>query len=110
MKSILAVDDDPAILRVLTQILTVEQGIRLFTAENAVEAKTILDNQAIDLVITDINIPGESGLDLAKFIKANHHRIAIIIFSVISDPDQIRQIMDIGLTGISSNRLTAGRY
>ena len=99
MKSILAVDDDPAILRVLTQILTVEQGIRLFTAENAVEAKTILDNQAIDLVITDINIPGESGLDLAKFIKANHHRIAIIIFSVISDPDQIRQIMDIGLYG-----------
>ena len=99
MKAILAVDDDPAILKILNRILTEEQGVQLLTAKNAFEARRILLDQAIDLVITDINMPGESGLNLAEFIKETYPRIAIIIFSVISDPELSRKIMEIGLYG-----------
>ena len=51
-------------------------------AENAIDVLNIIDQAQWDLVILDINMPGRSGLEVLKDIKASHPLIPVIIFSM----------------------------
>jgi two-component system response regulator HydG len=62
---ILVVDDAPDTLEVLQRNL-VSKGYQVFTAPGVTEAIGILDSTPIDLVITDLKMPGISGLDLRE--------------------------------------------
>ncbi len=69
-ESILVVDDAPATLEVLQRNLSA-QGYQVFTAPGVTEALKILDEIPVDLVITDLKMPGASGLDLVRHIREN---------------------------------------
>lgn len=69
-ESILVVDDAPDTLEVLQRNLT-SKGYQVFTAPGTVEAIKILESTPIDLVITDLKMPGVSGLDLIRHIREN---------------------------------------
>jgi two-component system response regulator HydG len=69
-ESILVVDDAPDTLELLERNLT-SNGYKVFTAPGAVEAIRILDSTTIDLVITDLKMPGVSGLDLIRHVREN---------------------------------------
>jgi two-component system phosphate regulon response regulator OmpR len=66
---LLVVDDDRRIRSLLSRFLLAE-GYRVTTADNAAEARAKLDGLAFDLLILDVMMPGESGLDLARSIRA----------------------------------------
>ena len=68
---ILIVDDDTAIIDVIKDSVNWEKlGItQVETAYNAKSAKKILKQRAADIVISDIEMPGESGLDLLKWFQ-----------------------------------------
>jgi two-component system phosphate regulon response regulator OmpR len=66
---LLVVDDDRRIRNLLSRYLLAE-GYRVTTADNAAEARAKLDGLAFDLLILDVMMPGESGLDLARSIRA----------------------------------------
>ena len=78
-KSILVVDDDPEILRMVSTYLTGE-GYGVETASNGSRMGEILNAQAIDLVILDLGLPGQDGLDLAHALRAKSD-IGIIILT-----------------------------
>jgi len=65
---LLVVDDDRRIRALLSRFLQSE-GYRVTTAEDAVDARAKLDGLSFDLLILDVMMPGESGLDLAKSIR-----------------------------------------
>ena len=67
---ILVVDDDDRIRALLSRFLN-DHGYRVSTADNAAEARGRLAGLVFDLVVLDVMMPGESGLDLARFIRAN---------------------------------------
>jgi DNA-binding response OmpR family regulator len=67
-RSILIVDDDEMILELLTRALKI-YGFRVFTAGNGVEGLRIFDNECIDIVLTDIEMPGLNGVELAAHIQ-----------------------------------------
>jgi two-component system, OmpR family, phosphate regulon response regulator OmpR len=67
---ILVVDDDDRIRALLSRFLS-DHGYRVSTADNASEARGRLGGLVFDLVVLDVMMPGESGLDLARFIRAN---------------------------------------
>jgi DNA-binding NtrC family response regulator len=67
---ILAVDDAPATLEVLQRNLAA-QGYDVLTAPGVAEALNILGDTYVDLVITDLKMPGVSGLDLVRHIREN---------------------------------------
>jgi two-component system, NtrC family, response regulator HydG len=69
-ETLLVVDDAPATLEVLERNLA-SQGFRIFTASGVTEAIRILDAAPVDLVITDLKMPGESGLDLIRHVREN---------------------------------------
>ncbi len=69
-ENILIVDDAQDTLEMLRRNLT-SQGYRVFTTPGVVEALKILEVTPIDLVITDLKMPGVTGLDLIRHIREN---------------------------------------
>ncbi len=67
---ILVVDDVPDTLEVLERNLTTA-GFQVYTAQSVSEALTILAKTKVDLVITDLKMPGVSGLDLVRYVREN---------------------------------------
>ena len=72
-KTILAVDDEAHILHVVSLKLT-NAGFNVLTANDAEEALELAAANAIDLLITDFQMPGASGLDLARKLHAEPGR------------------------------------
>ncbi|MBP7526616.1 MAG: sigma-54-dependent Fis family transcriptional regulator [Syntrophorhabdaceae bacterium] len=78
--SILAVDDSPATLELLQRNLAAE-GYVVFTAANVAEAIKILDVTPIDLVVTDLKMPGLSGVHLVRHIRENFRDMEVMIIT-----------------------------
>lgn len=66
---ILVVDDDQRLRTLIKRFLT-DQGFRVTVAADAAEARTLMASLVIDAVVLDVMMPGESGLDLLVWIKA----------------------------------------
>ena len=79
MSRILVVDDDPRICRLLVRYLTGE-GYAVATAADGVEARQVLHDQPHDLVLLDLQLPGEDGLTIARELRATSD-IAIIMIT-----------------------------
>ncbi|MBB6308219.1 response regulator [Xanthobacter tagetidis] len=65
---LLVVDDDSRIRTLLMRFLS-ENGYRVTTAASAAEARARLDGLAFDLLVLDVMMPGESGIDLARSLR-----------------------------------------
>jgi len=85
--SILCVDDDPDGLEAL-ELFLMSEGFEVITARNGVEALLRVQAQWPDLVITDYTMPGMTGLDLCKRLRASRvmRRIPIILYTGVSLP------------------------
>lgn len=70
-KHILVVDDEPHIREVVQYALT-REGSKVTLASNARDAARALSSEAIDLIVLDIMLPDESGLDLCRQYRAKH--------------------------------------
>jgi len=83
---ILVVDDD-ARLRALLQRFLTEQGFRVSTAENAAAARAALADMAFDLLVLDVMMPGETGLELAAALRAARQEVPILMLTARGAPD-----------------------
>lgn len=84
--SILIVEDNSELLVYLKNKLS--DDYRVFTATTAEKARNILEDNNINLAISDISLPNMSGVDLCKEIKSNfeYSHIPVIILSAITNP------------------------
>ena len=80
---ILVIDDEPELREMLDEYLR-RQGFAMDTAESAAVARRKLAEQSFDLVLLDINMPGEDGLSLARFLR-EHYRLGIIMLTAAGD-------------------------
>jgi two-component system phosphate regulon response regulator OmpR len=80
---ILVVDDEPEICSMLSDYLT-HAGFRVSTAGEGGAMRQILEEEPVDLVILDINMPGEDGLSLARFLRANT-RVGIVMLTAAGE-------------------------
>lgn len=81
---ILVVDDDRRIRELLRSYLC-DQGFRVTTAEDAAAALTRLKSLIFDLVIVDIMMPGENGLELTRTLRATDDDVPILILSALTE-------------------------
>jgi response regulator RpfG family c-di-GMP phosphodiesterase len=77
---VLIVDDDPGVRGVLTRILCGE-GYELRTAGSAEEALSGLETEWVDLVLSDLQMPGIGGLELLRRVKARDDATGFIILT-----------------------------
>ncbi|PSC05387.1 DNA-binding response regulator [Alsobacter soli] len=80
---ILAVDDDPGVLLMLSRYFT-DEGYRVSTAESGDELRDRMRREEPDIVLMDLMLPGEDGLQLARDIRA-HSDVGIIMITGRSD-------------------------
>lgn len=77
---ILVVDDDDPVRVMLARLLRT-QGYTVVQAAHANEARTLLDSRRPDLVISDIVMPGESGIELRRTILDRWPELPVILIS-----------------------------
>jgi two-component system OmpR family response regulator len=79
---VLVVDDDPDLRKLISEFLAAH-GFRVATAENSAAMRQIMRGTVPDLVILDVMMPGEDGLSAARYLAAEHGRVAIIMLSAL---------------------------
>jgi DNA-binding NtrC family response regulator len=77
---VLLVDDESDILDILSETVELER-CRTITAESVEKALEHLESYKVDLVISDILIPGMDGFELLAHIKENHPGIPVILIT-----------------------------
>ena len=83
---LLVVDDDER-LRALLQRYLSTGGFRVTAAASAEEARALMKSIAFDLLIVDVMMPGESGLDFTKSLRASS-QVPILMLTAKGDPEE----------------------
>lgn len=96
---ILVVDDDDRLRELLRQFLT-ENGFVVSTASGAAEARGKLQSLAYDLIVLDIMMPGESGLDLAASLRNSQdalvRKLPILLLTARAEPHERIEGLEMG--------------
>lgn len=82
---VLIVDDDRRIRQLLKKYLS-DNGYRVSTAKDAAEARSRLDGLAFDLIVLDVMMPGENGLELTSALRA-HSEIPILLLTARAESE-----------------------
>jgi DNA-binding response OmpR family regulator len=77
---LLVVDDEPEVRDMLREYLT-RQGFAVSAAAGGEEMRAVLRERAVDVVILDINMPGEDGYRLARYLREQGGRAGIIMLT-----------------------------
>ncbi|HKR22681.1 MAG TPA: response regulator [Pyrinomonadaceae bacterium] len=94
MAEILVVDDDDIIRDTLCELLSQDHACQ--TAATAEEALARLEAQAFDLVLTDVSMPGLTGLDLLNRVVELYPGTPVIVVSGLSDQEQAQSLISRG--------------
>src|SRR5277367_2093563 len=97
---ILIVDDTVVNLK-LTRILLATLGYQVLSAASAEEALEVLQNNHPRLVLTDIQLPGMNGLELARHIKSGSETrdILVVALAAFAGPDEEAAALESGCDG-----------
>jgi DNA-binding response OmpR family regulator len=82
-EKILVVEDDPTVSSFIEEYLG-SQGYQVSTAKDGTGMRHVLSRQEVDLVILDLMLPGEDGLELAREIRS-HSDVPIVMVTGRSD-------------------------
>ena len=91
---LLLVDDDLRILELLSRYLS-DHGYRVTTANSAAEARSRLSGISFDLLVLDVMMPGETGLDLARSIRIDSN-VPILMLTARSEADDRIAGLEVG--------------
>jgi two-component system NtrC family response regulator len=94
-RRILVVDDDESLRRV-TQVQLEQAGYAVTTAADVPRALAILEKAPQDLVITDLKMPGLSGVDLLQRIRAEYPEIIVILVTAFGTVESAVEAMKLG--------------
>lgn len=84
--NLLIADDEMAIRKGMLSLPWESIGIeKVYEAENGLRAREILQKEKVDIVISDIRMPGLTGLDLAAYVKEDDLDTAVILLTGFSD-------------------------
>ncbi len=102
----LLVDDHPVFLDGLTSILNDCDEIEILnTVTSAEEALQYLENESLSLVITDINLPGMSGIELIKKIKEINPNLPVLVLSMFLGRELVKEILSVEAEGYLSKKI-----
>ncbi len=77
---VLFIDDDAEALEALVKIARAQEW-DVLTSASAKDAESIVDEHAVDVVVSDYLMPGRDGIDLLASLRATHPKIARVLMS-----------------------------
>jgi len=82
---VLVVDDDTRLRQLLRRYLT-DQGLRVTVASDAADARAKLSGIDFDLIVLDIMMPGEDGLQLTRWLS-EHRQVPVLLLTAMDEVD-----------------------
>ena len=109
-KTILYIEDDISLQRNIKEILQ-HFFKKIYTADDGDEAYTLyIENQnKIDIIITDINMPNTDGITLSKAIREFDKKIPIVIVSAYTNTDYLLDSIDLNIISYITKPLTTNK-
>lgn len=95
---ILVVDDEASVRRLLCRLLE-RNGYSCTEAADANEANARLDAGSFDLLLTDLDMPGQSGLDLIRSAPSRHPDLATVMITGLDDTELANSALELGAYG-----------
>ena len=95
METILVVDDEKNYLLVLKELL-VDEGYEVLTAQSGANALAILSETELDLVVTDMKMPGMSGLELLERLKQKDPQLPVVMMTAFGTVEKAVEAMKKG--------------
>src|SRR5581483_3160811 len=83
---LLVVDDDERLRGLLHRYLS-GNGYRVTAAADAADARALMKSMAFDLLVLDVMMPGETGFDLTKAVRAQQSQVPILILTARGDAE-----------------------
>jgi DNA-binding NtrC family response regulator len=81
---ILCVDDEPNSL-ILRKLVLERAGYKVLTAASANQAMEVVSSTPVDLVLSDQLMPGVTGTELARKVKAVHPQLPVVLISGVNE-------------------------
>jgi two-component system response regulator DesR len=100
MIRVLIAEDQTMILGALAALLEIEDDLQVVgQATSGTEALDLVLRERPDVLLTDIEMPGMTGLDLAAELRARGSKARIIILTTFARPGYLRRALDVGASG-----------
>ena len=100
MIRVLLAEDQALLLGALAALLDLEPDLEVVgRARNGDEARALFLEHAPDLLITDIEMPGATGLDLAEWVRAQRPESAVLVLTTFARPGYLRRALEAGVRG-----------
>ncbi|GGP93350.1 response regulator transcription factor [Shewanella ulleungensis] len=98
--NILLAEDQAMVRGALAALLTLAaDNINITEVEDGDKAMTLLKNQHYDLLLTDIEMPGKSGLELSQWLQQQGSKTKVIILTTFGRAGYIKRALEYGVSG-----------
>src|SRR2546422_3093388 len=98
--NLLIIDDDPNIRKLLNELLAARPEYRLLIAGNGKEAVRQFTENRIDMVLTDIHMPGFTGLELMADMQKLNFKPEILVMTANATPENVETARTIGARSV----------
>ncbi|QOC23227.1 response regulator transcription factor [Wenzhouxiangella sp. AB-CW3] len=100
MIRVLVAEDQAMVLGALAALLDMEPDLQVTgRAANGLEARRLIESDPPDVVLTDIEMPEMSGLDLAEWVRGRQPDVHVIIVTTFARPGYLRRALEAGVRG-----------
>ena len=98
MINILVVDDEESVRYLLSRML-LRAGYECTLAGNAADARKFIKDRNFELILCDVAMPGESGIDFIRYVAAEYPDTATIMVTAVDDPEIAETALEAGIYG-----------
>src|SRR5881296_1326546 len=98
--NLLVIDDDPNIRNLLSELLGGRPDLHLLIAGSGPEAVQHFASKRIDLVLTDIHMPGFTGLELMADMKKINFKPEIVVMTANATPENVETARELGARSV----------
>ncbi len=110
MIDVLLIDDEKHFLRDLAEGLRLHsKKMNIITAQNGIEALEILRTVLVDVVVTDLNMPGMDGYELTQRLQTLHPSVPVIVMSAYARSTVDQRLQGVHLAEYIEKPLDLGR-
>lgn len=92
---VLVVDDEENVLNALRMVFE-ECGFTVETARSVPGATARIQSAAPDAVVVDKNLPGDSGIELVRYLRENHAEVAVVVITAYATPGSAKESLNLG--------------
>lgn len=96
-KKVLVIDDQAGIRALMTEVFTA-LGIEVLEAKNGSEGLETMDRRQPDMILLDMKMPGLSGIETLRLIRAKNYAVPIILVTAYQENDIIVEAERLGVT------------